>query len=433
MRNSDFYITFGQVYKVKTAHTVSAPNAFTDYMFEQDLINKELEETEGWDIAKQRVTDQKKFIKVFQDSTDIDKIKQDYKNLKVGAKNPKKTLTVPAVWVHIYEQNSLGSSVPQQVLALPIAGNLTEIPKLGQWVPIIAVSDNVISNTTTKQNVKFFYLPFSLTKRYFSVMGSVNNSKDITSGKVSSKTAKDILWPRSGATIIQNQNGKAHLISDGTTMMFSTGFGELPGGLRGDEIEQMNLHEFFRLNPPNTSDAFIFIDKYDKEWDAQLNEYRKNLYELGQFEDTSVIDSIIENLSNVKSFKDRMKLFFGIDFSDTYSNIWKSNDPQEEEDLIMDNGVVIAGENVYITSNTKSAQKDYKVARSEPIQDLLYGLIDAVKQLTLALKTHKHLGSPAMVLDPQPDFIQAVTTIEQTITQIQDGLGNISSPKVHIP
>ena len=99
----------------------------------------------------------------------------------------------------------------------------------------------------------------------------------------------------------------------------------------------------------------------------------------------------------------------------------------------MDNGVVIAGENVYITSNTKSAQKDYKVARSEPIQDLLYGLIDAVKQLTLALKTHKHLGSPAMVLDPQPDFIQAVTTIEQTITQIQDGLGNISSPKVHIP
>jgi len=87
----------------------------------------------------------------------------------------------------------LGSSVPQQVLALPIAGNLTEIPKLGQWVPIIAVSDNVISNTTTKQNVKFFYLPFSLTKRYFSVMGSVNNSKDITSGKVSSKTAKDIL------------------------------------------------------------------------------------------------------------------------------------------------------------------------------------------------------------------------------------------------
>jgi len=51
-----------------------------------------------------------------------------------------------------------------------------------------------------------------------------------------------------------------------------------------------------------------------------LNEYRKNLYELGQFEDTSVIESVIENLSNVKSFKDRMKLFFGIDFSDTYSN-----------------------------------------------------------------------------------------------------------------
>jgi len=51
----------------------------------------------------------------------------------------------------------------------------------------------------------------------------------------------------------------------------------------------------------------------------------------------------------------------------------------------------------------------------------------------LALKTHKHLGSPALVLAPQPDFVQTVTTIEQTITQIQDGLGKISSPKVHIP
>jgi len=48
-------------------------------------------------------------------------------------------------------------------------------------------------------------------------------------------------------------------------MMLSTGFGDLPQGLRGDEIQQMNLHEFFRLNPPNANDAFIFIDKYDKE------------------------------------------------------------------------------------------------------------------------------------------------------------------------
>jgi len=63
--------------------------------------------------------------------------------------------------------------------------------------------------------------------------------------------------------------------------------------------------------------------------------------------------------------------------------------------------------------------------------DLIFGLVDIVEKLIGALETHTHLGSPAAVMNPSPDFISQLPDLKQSVKKIKDGLTDIQS-SIHI-
>jgi len=164
------------------------------------------------------------------------------------------------------------------------------------------------------------------------------------------------------------------------------------------------------------------------------------LFELGQFEedDLEVVDKIILKLSEVTSFKDRMKLFFGIDFSDKYIEEYPKDETEGEKEVLRkDNGILICGSSIYLSGNPnkKTKQKDYTATRSEPLKDILRGLIDTLIALTNEVIDHQHAGSPAKVMQTVPGGSPSgsiATDIEEKLQSIKGMLERITSSQVHI-
>lgn len=432
MQDKQFYLTFGQVYKITIFNSIADLCNFTDYIHEQVKENNDLK-SENWDIKTQISSSRRKIIESILDkSTNYNELINQYEKLNLDNKKPKKINTTPILIVELYDKNSIGSIIPKKVICESLSNSITEIPKIGQWVSVLGCSIYNIDKDIPYDGIKYFYFPFSINKKKFSNLSSINKPKDITSGKISNKTAKNILWPRSGSTIIQNQNGKSNIIIDEDNVLLSTGFKDLPFGLAGDKIDDMNIHEFFRKNPPDTSDSFIFIDKYDIDWETQLNDYRKKLYEISRLDDTSIIDNIIEEISNIKSFNDRIKLFFGIDFSNVYEWKYSSAPNISSENKTKDSAILIHGKNIFL-SNTFGKKTKFNIARSQPTEDIIYGLIDIVKDLITAINSHMPLGTPpGTPISPMPDFILKTQEAATKLQKIQGELSEISSKKVYI-
>jgi len=432
MRNSDFYMTFGQVVDVSIENSFSYLNKFTEYVDDQTKQNEELQKDDTWSISSQTYSSQKKYIEVLYPSTNYEEVAKKYLELKEESKRLRKISTCPIISAYIYEQNTNNSIVPKIVKCVPLNRCLLEVPTIGQWIVILVANNSVISNTENVDSYKYFYFPFSIDKRKFEKIENITSLKEKTNSKLNKNSVKNVMWPRTGSTIVQNENGKSNIQVNENSLLFSSGFGDLPQGLDSAQVLQQKVHEFFKLSPPENIDSFLFIDRYDREWEQALNEYKKRLYELLRFDDTSVVDKIISDLFSVKSFKDRIKVFFGIDFSNKYE--WKYSSPSSENvvDKSKDNGMLLAAENIYLGKNSKNSQKDFTVARSEPTQDLLFGTIDVLIDLFNLLSTHKHLGTPASVLDPTPDFVSKLKEVETKIKKIQDELKEIQSPSIHI-
>lgn len=435
MRDSSFYITYGQVAKISFENRAVNLDYFSDNVVRQEVLNRILREREDFDETLQTPSSIVQTINMLDESSNLDEIQKEYNSLNEKREKPRKIITIPTLEVFLQEY---GNAL---ITCMPLVSNLTEIPKIGSWVPVLVIHDNNILNTKSNTDKSFFYFPFSLFKR--SGDSLVNTTTIGQKNKTNKANSKEILWPRSGSTMIQNKNGKSNIISDGDSILLSTGFQDLSQKLNNEELDEIKLFEYQRFNPISQKDSLIFLDKYDLDWEDQLNEYRKQIFELGQFsiddpDKVEIIEKIITKLSEVTSFKDRMKLFFGIDFSDKYIDEYpKDTTEAEKEVLRKDNGVLICGTNIYLSGNInkKSKQKDYTVTRSEPLKDILRGLIDALIDLTKEVIDHQHAGSPAKVLQTIPGGAPPgtiATDIEERLKTIKGMLERISSSQIHI-
>jgi len=126
------------------------------------------------------------------ETTDFDDIKNSFKTLNSNP-NKKKISTVAILSVFVYELNSINSNVPKKIICYPLLSSFLEIPKKGDWVSVLGVSDNIISNTQSFNSFSYFYFPFSAFSKKFNQIAGINSLKDKTSGKVITNKAKNIL------------------------------------------------------------------------------------------------------------------------------------------------------------------------------------------------------------------------------------------------
>jgi hypothetical protein len=412
-------ILFGEVTDIFNQHITADIEKFPEYFKEQIDVNKSLEEDPDWDPSQQSTYSKNKFVNVVHSSTDFDRLQTEYNNLTNNIAK-RKIISFPQAVVYLYQNSANKSIIPQAVVCSPLTHLLVETPIIGQWVSVL------------KMNNQYFYLPFSFYKDKFGAITDTNTLKNITNGKVATRTAQGILWPREGGSILQNKTGESFLQLDASSFLLSTGFKDLPLSLNGDQVEEQKVHEFLRWNPVKQDDAFIFVDKYNTDWQTKLNNYKKEFYELNKFEDTSVVDKIIADIEEAQSFKKRLKYFFGIDLSGSYG--WRYAGEKAPEDVVkkQGSGTFLGGEEIYLGKNTPDLQKDFKAARGEVVHDLLHGMIDIILDMHVALKQHKHFGSPAAVFEPMVDFQQTVDGLGDRITTIQKQLKEIRSLNIHV-
>jgi len=125
MRNNKFYITYGQVSKIFIENRTINLDTFTDKLILQQEINKVLDESEDFDETQQKAIDVLLKINELDESSNFDQIYDRFKKLNTKKEKPRKIVTLPIVEAIINE------SAERTVTCIPLASNLTEVPKLG--------------------------------------------------------------------------------------------------------------------------------------------------------------------------------------------------------------------------------------------------------------------------------------------------------------
>jgi len=125
MRNNKFYITYGQVSKISIENRTIDLDTFTDKLILQQDINKFLDELEDFDETQQKATDVLFKSNELHESSNFDDIYSQFKDLNTKKEKPRKIVTLPIVEAVIKD------SVERTVSCIPLASNLTEVPKLG--------------------------------------------------------------------------------------------------------------------------------------------------------------------------------------------------------------------------------------------------------------------------------------------------------------
>jgi len=166
------------------------------------------------------------------------------------------------------------------------------------------------------------------------------------------------------------------------------------------------------------------------------------LYELNDY-NKKIADEAINKIKNLKNFEDRIRLFFGTDFSIKPEYEYAEKNNNDDTELTKDNGTLIHSKKIYLsTSGQGKKQTKYTAARSERVIDLLSGIIDftkelhgsvvklgdAVKQIDTTLSTHSHLYVPStQVLTPDPSTISNLTKANVSIATVSNEINQLTS------
>jgi len=156
-------------------------------------------------------------------------------------------------------------------------------------------------------------------------------------------------------------------------------------------------------------------------------EYFKKLYEV---QSPERIDKYINKLIEAKSFEARLKIIFNIDFSGRPAYDYAQSPEEKDIDNDKDSGVAIIGKNIYL-GNANSRVR-YHATRGDRVYDLLAGIVKHLEDVNKLVKTHKHLGTPASVLTPDPPTVSTISQLDQSLAQIKKKLETVLSPNIFI-
>mgnify|MGYP001570169579 CR=1 FL=1 len=379
------------------------------------------------------LSDIEKLIKptpVIKDSTNVNSISADHQTLTSNNKRYKKILSVPAISVSIPIYNSKNYI---KVVCYPWMDTAFFVPKKGEWIHIIGIRMDLLNLSNVlnyDKNYIYYYIPNENYKKTDLGLSPNYTDKDESSGLIGNG-ARNILWPRSGSTLLQNKNGKSYIQIDSNDVLMSTGFVDFND--KNINILNSSYHEFVRYNPISQNDSIIYMSSYDKEWEELLINYYKKLYELQDI-DTNKLDKMISDLKNNKNFEERIKTLFNVDFSSRPKFEFGESNVEEVESQ-KDNGVVIAAKNIFLSTSPNKKQVRYTAARSERIIDLISGLIDYIEDLHKLISdsneagiAHTHLYTPSVaVLTPDPGTVSKIVQVNAGIQQLNTKLDQLKS------
>lgn len=403
---AEILYTFGQVEEVVPFNQYTSIASFSNYVVAQDAFNNSITS----DIEKSF-----KFIQVVKDGTSVSAIINQYNDIVKNSNRYKKLLTLPIATVSI----PTGNNFPTVISCLPLFGDIVKSPKVGQWIYIMGIPKATLG-MSQEEGYIFYYIPNSyFLKTEDSFYSKTPDNAD------TGVNAQNILWPREGSSIFVNENGTSYIQLDNNDILLSSGYIDLASANKG--VIETKYSEFKRFNSASQLDAFIFISKYNRIWEDLLFNYLKSLYEVS---DNERINNYVQKLIGAKSFEERLKIIFNIDFSGRPAYEYAQSPEEKDIDNDKDSGIAIIGKNIYL-GNTNSKVR-YHSARGDRVYDLLAGIVKHLEDVNKLVKSHKHLGTPASVLTPDPPTVSTISQLDSSLAQIKNKLESILSPNIFI-
>jgi hypothetical protein len=403
---AEILYTFGQVEDVIPFNQYTSIASFSNYVAAQEAVNLSITS----DVERGF-----KYIQVVNGGTSVSAIIDQYTKIYKNSNRYKRLFTVPVVIASVPTENKF----PTVINCLPLFADMVKSPKKGQWIYIMGIPKSMLG-MNQEEGYIWYYIPNSYFYKTESDFFQITPSNQDTG-----QNAQNILWPREGSTIFINDNGTSYIQLDNNDILLSSGYIDIAP--LNKSVIDTKYNEFKRFNPAGQLDAFIFISKYNRIWEDLLFSYLKSLYEI---QDNERINAYVDKLIKAKSFEERLKIIFNIDFSGRPAYEYAQSPEEKDIDNDKDSGVAIIGKNIYM-GNANSKVR-YHAARGDRVLDLLAGIVKHLEDVNKLVKSHKHLGTPASVLTPDPPTVSTIAQLDSSLAQIKKKLESVLSPNIFI-